>query len=77
MRFTFIAAEVWQGIRRNVTMAIAVVIVTFVSLAFVGSSVLLQMQVSKLKDDWFNKVEVSLTVVDGRRVNHHGRSLSV
>ncbi len=60
MRLQFIAAEVWQGLRRNATMALAVVIVTFVSLAFLGSAVLLQMQVTNLKNDWYNKVEVSV-----------------
>lgn len=60
MRFTFIATEVWQGLRRNVTMALSVVIVTFVSLGFLGSAALLQMQVTKLKDSWYNKVEVSI-----------------
>lgn len=60
MRLQFIASEVWQGLRRNVTMALAVVIVTFVSLAFLGSAVLLQMQVANLKNDWYNKVEVSI-----------------
>jgi cell division transport system permease protein len=60
MRFTFIATEVWQGLRRNLTMALSVVIVTFVSLGFLGSAALLQMQVTKLKDSWYNKVEVSI-----------------
>ncbi len=60
MRLQFIASEVWQGLRRNATMAIAVVIVTFVSLAFLGSAALLQMQVTNLKNDWLNKVEVSI-----------------
>ena len=60
MRLQFIAAEVWQGLRRNATMAIAVVIVTFVSLAFLGSAALLQMQVNNLKNSWLSKVEVSI-----------------
>jgi len=60
MRLRYILGEVWNGLRRNGSMAVAVVLVTFVSLAFVGSAMLLQMQVSKLKDDWFNKVEVSI-----------------
>lgn len=60
MRARFIASEVWQGLRRNSSMALAVVIVTFVSFTFVGAAVLLQAQVGKLKDDWFDKVEVSI-----------------
>lgn len=60
MRLQFILSEVGQGLRRNFTMALAVVIVTFVSLAFLGSAILLQAQVGNLKDDWLAKVEVSI-----------------
>jgi cell division transport system permease protein len=41
-------------------MVISVVLVTFVSLMFVGSAALLQAQVDKLKDDWYDLVEVSV-----------------
>lgn len=41
-------------------MALSVVIVTLVSLAFVGAAMLLQIQVGKLKDDWYDRVEVSI-----------------
>lgn len=60
MRFQFIASEIWIGLRRNLSMTIAVIIVTFVSLSFIGSAALLQAQVSKFKDDWYGKVEVSV-----------------
>ena len=60
MRLQFIASEVWQGLRRNITMALSVVIVTFVSLGFLGSAALLQMQVMNLKNSWYEKVEVSI-----------------
>ena len=60
MRFAFMLSETWQGLRRNSTMALSVVIVTFVSLTFVGAAALLQTQVDKLKDDWFDRVEVSI-----------------
>jgi cell division transport system permease protein len=60
MRLRFVLSEVWQGLRRNATMALSVIIVTLVSLAFVGSAALLQIQVGKLKDDWYDRVEVSI-----------------
>lgn len=60
MRLRFILGEMWNGLRRNSTMALSVVIVTFVSLAFVGAAVLTQMQVTKLKDAWYGEVEVSI-----------------
>jgi len=41
-------------------MAVAVVIVTFVSLLFVGTAALAQLQVEKMKDQWYDKIEVSV-----------------
>ena len=60
MRFQYVLSEIGQGLRRNVTMVVAVVLVTFVSLTFVGAAALLQMQIGKLQDDWYGKVEVSV-----------------
>lgn len=60
MRLRFILAEVWTGLRRNVAMATAVVIVTFVSLTFVGGAVLLQRQIDTVKDYWYDRVQVSI-----------------
>ena len=60
MRLQFVVTEVLTGLRRNLSMVISVVLVTFVSLTFVGASALLQTQVGKLKDDWYDLVEVSV-----------------
>jgi len=60
VRFQFILTEIGQGLRRNLSMTVSVVLVTFVSLTFVGASLLLQAQIGKLKDDWYDKVEVSV-----------------
>ncbi len=60
MRLRFIASEVWNGLRRNSTMALSVVLVTFVSLTFVGAAALTQIQINQLQDDWYGKVEVSI-----------------
>jgi cell division transport system permease protein len=60
MRLQFILSEIGLGLRRNLSMTISVVLVTFVSLTFVGSAALLQMQIGKMKDDWYDKVEVSV-----------------
>jgi len=60
MRFRFVLSELGVGLRRNLAMAISVVLVTFVSLTFVGAAALLQSQVTKMKSYWFDKVEVSI-----------------
>ena len=60
MRLQFILSEIGIGLRRNLSMTVAVILVTFISLTFVGAAGLLQIQVGKLKDDWYGKVEVSV-----------------
>jgi cell division transport system permease protein len=60
VRLQFVLTEVLGGLRRNASMVVSVILVTFVSLTFVGSAVLLQMQVTKLKGDWYDLVEVSV-----------------
>lgn len=58
MNLGFIFGEVWQGLRRNTSMVISVILVTFVSLTFVGSSILLQMQIDQMKGFWYDKAQV-------------------
>lgn len=60
MRLRFILSEIGIGLRRNLSMTISVILVTFVSLTFVGSAAILQLQIGKMKDDWYDKVEVSV-----------------
>lgn len=60
MRLRFVLAQLGSGLRRNLAMAVSVVLVTFISLGFVGSAALLQLQVGKAKDDWYDRVEVSV-----------------
>ncbi|UFU04004.1 permease-like cell division protein FtsX [Ruania suaedae] len=60
MRLQFILSQIGNGLRRNVAMAVSVVLVTFISLTFVGAAVLLQMQVGNMKDEWYDRVEVSV-----------------
>ena len=59
MRIRFIFSEIGLGLRRNLSMTISVILVTFVSLTFVGVASLLQTQIGKMKDDWYGKVEVA------------------
>lgn len=59
MRLGFILSQTFKGLFSNKAMAASVTLVTFVSLMFVGSAVLLQTQISNLKDQWYDKVEVS------------------
>jgi cell division transport system permease protein len=60
MRLQFILSEIGIGLRRNLSMTVSVILVTFVSLTFVGAAALLQMQIGKMQDDWYDKVEVAV-----------------
>ena len=60
MRLQFILSEIGLGLRRNLSMTISVILVTFVSLTFVGAAGLLQLQIDQMKDDWYDRVEVSI-----------------
>jgi len=60
MKLRFIFSEVGKGLARNRAMSVAVIIVTFVSLLFVGVAGLAQMQVNRMKSDWYDKIEVSI-----------------
>ena len=60
MRLQFILSEIGLGLRRNLSMTISVILVTFVSLTFVGAAALLQLQINQVKGDWYDKVEVSV-----------------
>jgi cell division transport system permease protein len=60
MRASFILSEIGIGLRRNLTMTLAMIITTGVSLAFLGAAVLFNQQVNVSKDFWYDKVEVSV-----------------
>lgn len=60
MKLRFIFSEVGKGLARNRAMTVAVVLVTFVSLLFVGVAGLSQMQVTRMKSQWYDKIEVSI-----------------
>ncbi|WP_026532381.1 permease-like cell division protein FtsX [Arthrobacter sp. H41] len=60
MRIAFILSEVGSGLRRNLSMVISVVLVTFISLTFVGAAGLLQLQISQMKGYWYDRVQVAV-----------------
>lgn len=53
-------SEVGQGLRRNFSMVVSVVLVTFISLTFVGTAILLQMQIGEMKGYWYDRAQVAV-----------------
>lgn len=60
MRLGLVFSEVGSGLKRNVSMVISVVLVTFISLTFVGTAVLLQMQINQMKGYWYDRAQVAV-----------------
>ena len=60
MRFGLIWSEVVSGLRRNMSMVVSVILVTFISLTFVGAAVLLQMQIGQMKTYWYDRAQVAV-----------------
>ncbi len=60
MRFGLIMSEVGNGLRRNFSMVVSVVLVTFISLTFVGAAILLQFQIGQMKGYWYDKAQVAV-----------------
>jgi cell division transport system permease protein len=60
MRARLILNEVAIGLRRNLTMTVALVITFAVSLGLLGGALLVRDQVDVMKDYWYDKVQVSI-----------------
>jgi cell division transport system permease protein len=60
MRAQFVLSEVWIGLRRNLTMTIALVVVVAISLSLLGTGLLFVKQVNKTRSVWQSKVELSI-----------------
>jgi cell division transport system permease protein len=60
VRAQFVASEIWIGLRRNLTMTIAVIVTAAVSLTLFGLSLMVRNQVNLMKGFWTGKVEVSI-----------------
>lgn len=60
MRVGFLLGEVGNGLRRNTAMVVSVVLVTMVSLFFLGLGLLAQRQVDTLQGYWYDRVQVSV-----------------
>jgi cell division transport system permease protein len=60
VRVGLVLSEALSGLRRNASMVISVVLVTFVSLTFVGAAILMQMQIGQMKDYWADRAQVAI-----------------
>jgi cell division transport system permease protein len=64
MRMNFVFTEVGAGLRRNLTMTIAMIMTTAISLAFFGAGLLVAKQIGDMKELYYDKLEVSIYLQD-------------
>ena len=62
MRVGLVLAEALGGLRRNISMVISVVLVTFVSLTFVGAAILMQAQIGTMRAYWSERAQVVVSM---------------
>jgi cell division transport system permease protein len=60
MRFQYVFSEILTGLRRNLTMTIAVVVTVAISLALFGAGLLIRAQADTMKDFWYDKIQISV-----------------
>ncbi len=60
MQMQYLASEIGTGLRRNVTMTVAVVVTVAISLALLGAALLIRAQAATMKDFWYDKIEISV-----------------
>ncbi|MBP8879696.1 MAG: permease-like cell division protein FtsX [Dermatophilaceae bacterium] len=60
MKIGFVLRESAGGLRRNLSMAISVILVTMISMYLLGLGLLANRQVDTMKDYWYDRVQVSV-----------------
>lgn len=65
MRLGLVLGEAASGLRRNFSMVVSIVLVTFVSLTFVGTAALMQLQIGQMKNFWYDKAQVAIYLCNG------------
>lgn len=65
MRASFVFSEVITGLRRNVTMTIAMILTTAISLGLLGGGLLVVRLIDQMQEEYYSEAEVSIYLVDG------------
>jgi cell division transport system permease protein len=60
MQLTYVFSELGTGLRRNLSMTLAVIVTIFVSLTLVGMGLLLNAQADKAEDYWGSKLQITV-----------------
>ena len=71
MRAQYVLQEIFQGLRRNLTMVVAVVVSTAVALVMLGSGLLMWQQTLHMQDYWYGKIQVSVFMCNTEDVGQY------
>jgi cell division transport system permease protein len=78
MRSNFVFQEIWVGLRRNLTMTVALIVVVAISLSLLGTGLLFVKQVDATRTYWQGQAEVSVYLCYGESANPscHGAAVT-
>jgi len=65
----FVLQEIWIGLRRNLTMTVALIVVVAISLSLLGTGLLFIQQVNSTRTYWQSKVEISVYLCTANSAN--------
>jgi cell division transport system permease protein len=77
MRIQYVLQEIGHGLRRNLTMVIAVIVSTAVALTMLGAGLLMLEQTKAMQGYWYGKVEVAVYMCNQNDVGHAPNCSSV
>ena len=70
MRIQYVLQEIGHGLRRNLTMVIAVIVSTAVALTMLGAGLLMWQQTKAMEGYWYGKVQVAVYMCNANDVGN-------
>ena len=64
MRVNFVLSEVAAGLRRNLTMTVAMILTTGISLGLMGTGLLIANMIGDMREIYYDKIQVSIYLTD-------------
>jgi cell division transport system permease protein len=65
MRANFVLSEVAAGLRRNLTMTVAMILTTGISLGLMGTGLLIANMIGDMREIYYDKIQVSIYLAEG------------
>jgi cell division transport system permease protein len=77
MRASFVFSEVVNGLRRNITMTVAMILTTAISLGLLGGGLLIVRTIDKMQNIFLNQLQVAVNLTDDISANDPNCSQSL